>query len=82
VGTSISSGGDGSETTERGENALRTNPQIRYFNARRGYVRCQASEKHFRADYRLLEYVTRPGSPVATRAAWAVEPGRLVPERA
>jgi alkaline phosphatase D len=82
VGTSISSGGDGSETTERGENVLRTNPQIRYFNARRGYVRCQASEKHFRADYRLLEYVTRPGSPVATRVAWAVEPGRLVPERA
>ena len=81
VGTSISSGGDGSDMTPRGEGVLRANPQIRYFNARRGYVRCEATPSRFRADYRLVEYVTRPGSPIATKVSWTVEPGRLIPER-
>ncbi|MEP7363891.1 MAG: alkaline phosphatase D family protein, partial [Acidobacteriota bacterium] len=81
VGTSISSGGDGSESTQRGEDVLRVNPQIRYFNSRRGYVRCEATSMHFRADYRLVDYVTKPGAPVATKASWAIEPNRLIPER-
>ena len=81
VGTSISSGGDGFDMTPRGEDVLRVNPQIRYFNARRGYVRCEAAPTSFRADYRLVDYVTRPGAPVATKVSWTVEPGRLIPER-
>jgi len=81
VGTSISSGGDGADITPRGEDVLRVNPQIRYFNARRGYVRCSATPSAFRADYRLLDYVTKPGSPIATKVSWTVEPDRLMPER-
>lgn len=82
VGTSISSGGDGSETTERSSPVLSVNPQIRYFNGRRGYVRCEVSPKSWRSDYRLIDYVTKPGAPVATKASFIVEPGRLTVEKA
>lgn len=82
VGTSISSGGDGADTSERAAAVLSANPQIRYFNGRRGYVRCEVAPKSWRADYRLLDYVTKPGSPVTTRASFAVEPSRLVVEKA
>jgi alkaline phosphatase D len=81
VGTSISSGGDGVDRTERADAVLRVNPQIRYFNGRRGYVRCEMTRKTCRADYRLLDYVTRPGSAIATKASFTVEPGRLTMER-
>jgi alkaline phosphatase D len=82
VGTSISSGGDGTDLTERANVALSTNPQIRYFNGRRGYVRCEVTPKTWRTDYRLLDYVTRPGSGIATKASFMVEPGRLSVQQA
>lgn len=82
VGTSISSGGDGADTAERADRMLPVNPQIRYFNGRRGYVRCEVTPKLWRTDYRLVDYVTRPGAPVATKASFTVEPGRLTVERA
>ncbi len=40
VGTSITSGGDGAETTPAGETMLAENPHIKFFNGLRGYVRC------------------------------------------
>jgi len=82
VGTSISSGGDGADMTERVEKMLPVNPQIRYFNGRRGYVRCEVTPQLWRTDYRLVDYVTKPGAPVATKASFTVEPGRLTVERA
>jgi alkaline phosphatase D len=82
VGTSISSGGDGADTTERAERMRTVNPQIRYFNARRGYVRCELSPEKWRTDYRLLEYVTKPGSPIATKASFVLERGNSVPQSA
>lgn len=80
IGTSISSGGDGAERNERVEKMLPANPQIRYFNGKRGYVRCEVTRETWRTDYRGVEYVTRPGSPIATKASFTIAPGRMVIE--
>lgn len=81
VGTSISSGGDGMDTTKRAEDVLSANPQVRYFNGRRGYVRCEVTAKAWKTDYRVLPYVTKPGAPIATHTSFTIEPGRLVLEK-
>jgi alkaline phosphatase D len=48
---------------------------LRFFNGQRGYVRCSVTPEAWRSEYRVLEYVTRPGSPIATRATFIVENG-------
>ena len=40
VGTSISSGGDGSDTPKARAHLTAENPFVKYFNSERGYVRC------------------------------------------
>ncbi len=82
VATSISSGGDGAEMTERSANMMPQNPQIRYYNGRRGYIRCEVTPTSWRSDYRVVPYVTRPGAPIETRASFVIEPGRLRPQKA
>ena len=76
VVTSISSGGDGVDTRDTTAALLAENPAIRFYNAQRGYVRCDLTPDRCRADYQVLEYVTRPGSPISTRASFVVEDGR------
>jgi alkaline phosphatase D len=76
VGTSISSGGDGSDLPESMKPVLSENPFVRFHNDQRGYVVCDVGKRAMRADYRVMEYVSRPGSPVRTRAAFAIEAGR------
>ncbi len=76
VGTSISSGGDGADVRDGTAALLAENPAIRFYNAQRGYVRCELTPARCRADYQVLEYVTRPGSPISTRASFVVEDGR------
>jgi alkaline phosphatase D len=61
VTTSISSGGDGSESRDEIAAVLPENPHIRYFNNRRGYVRTRITPDEMRADFRVLPYVSRPG---------------------
>ncbi|MFY1621503.1 alkaline phosphatase D family protein, partial [Micromonospora sp. WMMD736] len=72
VTTSISSGGDGSDTREDTAAALAANPHIRYFSNRRGYLRARITADELRADFRQLPYVTRPGAPVVTAASFVV----------
>lgn len=76
VGTSISSGGDGRAGTNRLDRTRQTNPHIRYFNGQRGYVRVEVTSALWRADYRIVPYVSRPGAPVETAASFVVESGR------
>lgn len=76
VGTSISSGGDGSPMTSEGELILEHNPHIPYYSARRGYVRATVTPGSWTADYRAVDYVTREGAPIRTDATWVVEDGR------
>ena len=81
VGTSISSSGDGSDVRDNTAALLAENPWIRFFNSQRGYVRCDLTPEQCRADYQVLEYVSRPGSPISTRASFVVEDGRPGAER-
>jgi alkaline phosphatase D len=75
VGTSISSGGDGSDTRPDTPEVLRKNPHVRFFNAQRGYVRCTADGEKWLAEYRVMDFVTRPGGNISTRASFAVRNG-------
>jgi len=76
VGTSISSGGDGAEERPTTQAQYRENPHLKWFNGQRGYVKCTVTPAEYRADYRVVPYVLKPGAPVATRSSWTVENGR------
>ncbi|MDX2269047.1 MAG: alkaline phosphatase D family protein [Bryobacter sp.] len=82
VCTSISSGGDGADMVERVEKMMPANPQIRYFNGKRGYVRCEVKQNSWRTDYRGVDYVSKPGAPIVTKASFTIAPGSLKVERA
>ena len=74
--TSITSGGDGSEVSAAWEQLRRHNPHIRYHSNRRGYIACEATPATMRADFKVLDHVTRPGSPVRSGGSLVVEAGR------
>jgi alkaline phosphatase D len=76
VGTSISSGGNGVASPNRMEEMLAENPFVKFHNAQRGYVLCEATPRQWRTDYRVVEYVNRPGAPVSTAATFVVEDGQ------
>ena len=75
VGTSITSGGDGSDVRSDTGETLAENPHVKFFNNQRGYVRCTLTPETWRADYRVVPYVSQPGSRVFTRASFVVESG-------
>ena len=79
VGTSITSGGDGSDAASP---MAAANPHIKYFNNRRGYVRVAVKPSRMTADYRVVPFVSKPGAPVETRASWTVEAGQPGAEKA
>lgn len=76
VGTSISSGGDGPLKPKGLDLTLAENPFVKFHSAERGYVRCEVSPQRWRSDYRAVEFVTRPGAPLHTRASFVVEAGK------
>jgi alkaline phosphatase D len=73
VGTSITSGSGGHD---RPSPVLALNPHPKFFNSRCGYVRVNLTRSHWRADFRVVPFVSRPGAPIETRATWVVEAGR------
>ncbi|MGE2836624.1 alkaline phosphatase D family protein [Mycobacterium sp. SMC-4] len=75
VTSSISSGGDGSDTRADAEAILPENPHIRYFSNRRGYVRTRITGDEVRADFRTVPFVTTPGAPVQTGASFVIPDG-------
>jgi alkaline phosphatase D len=76
VGTSISSGGNGREMNPAGAAILQGNPHVRFYNAQRGYVRCTVTPGRWTSDYRVVDFVDRPGGAVRTAGSFAVEAGR------
>ncbi len=76
VGTSLSSGGDGGDGTEREAEFRADNPHLHFFNGQRGYVRCSVTADRLTADFRVVPFVTRPDAPIGTRATFVVEDGR------
>lgn len=75
TGTSVTSGRDGIDHDQTGLTLLAENPHIKYHNFQRGYVRCSLTRDEWRADYRVLPYVTQPGATAFTRASLVIENG-------
>jgi alkaline phosphatase D len=75
VGTSISSSGDGQRESEHQSTLLAENPFVKFHNRERGYVTCEVTPKAWRSDFRTVEYVTRKGAPINTRASFVVQDG-------
>jgi len=77
VGTSISSGGDGTDRSRVMTPAtMSENPHIKWQNSRRGYVSCSVDGDAWTAEYRTVAYVSKPGAPIETPTKWRVEHGR------
>ena len=76
VGTSITSAGDGSQNLEYAESVQLDNPFVRFYNGQRGYVSCTVTPQTWQADYQVVEYVSRPGAPLVTRASFRVDEGQ------
>lgn len=77
VGTSISSGGDGSLVPKHLDETYAENPFVKFHSAERGYVRCEVTPDHWKTDYQAVEYVSKFGAPLRTRASFALEAGRV-----
>ncbi len=76
VGTSITSGGDGSAMPDRVKTVMANNPFLKFYNGQRGYVSCEVTPTQMRARYQGVDYVSKPGAPLVTRATFVVENGR------
>jgi alkaline phosphatase D len=81
VGTSISSGGNGTAAPPSQEAILAENPSVRFHSQQRGYVRVGVTTEAVRADFEVVDFVDRPGGTVSTAASFRIENGRpgLVP---
>ncbi|MBD2338798.1 alkaline phosphatase [Calothrix sp. FACHB-156] len=75
VCSSISSGGDGNETIPAYVNSS-DNPHIKFYNNRRGYVRCTLTPNLWKADYLSMSEVTTPSGTLSKRASFVVENDR------
>ena len=76
IGTSISTGGDGSDSIPAIEATFPDNPQVKFYNSQRGYVRCEVTRNALTADFRVVQKVSVPESPASTRASFVIEAGR------
>jgi alkaline phosphatase D len=76
VGTSVTSGGDGSRQTDLDRTLLSANPHFKYINSQRGYVRCRVTPRTYEADFRVLDHVVnRRDGAVRTDATAVIEHG-------
>lgn len=75
VGTSISSSGDGQRVPVGLDRLMEQNPCVKFHNAKRGYVRCDLAPGRWQSDYRIVEYVQKPGAPIETCASFVLEVG-------
>ena len=82
VGTSITTGGDGSDVRPTTAAVLSENPHVKFFNGQRGYVRCSLTPERWQTDYRVIASVTQPDAPVNTIASFIVENSRPGARRA
>lgn len=81
IGTSITSGRDGSERWPSLRQYETQVPSMKFHNNRRGYVRCLVTPDAWHADYRTVPYVMRPDAPVETAASFVTHAGRPGAER-
>ncbi|MFM1801225.1 MAG: Alkaline phosphatase, partial [Planctomycetota bacterium] len=76
VGTSISSGGDGSASVPYLDLLKSRNPGVKYHGIQRGYVLCTLTPEVWQSDYRVVEKVTVENAAVTKNASFVVESGK------
>jgi alkaline phosphatase D len=77
VGTSISSGGNGSDTSPDTDAVMAVNTQqLKFINSQRGYFICDLTPERWVSEFKVLDRVTTPDGKLSTRAKWAVESGK------
>lgn len=81
VCSGISSTGDGKGGEDYPE-LYGAFPNVKFHNRQSGYVTCEVTPAAWTADFRTLEYVSRPGSPLLTPAKFVVPAGQSRLERA
>jgi alkaline phosphatase D len=74
VCTSITSGGNGSATTTVPNGA--SNPHMRFYSNRRGYVRTRITPSQITADFRSVATVTEHGAPATTARTFIIHDGQ------
>jgi len=82
VGTSITSGGVGTDQPQGLDALLAENPAVRFHNRERGYVRCTLTRKAWQSDYVVVDDIRQPSARAFTRASFVVEAGRPGAKRA
>ncbi|GAA1764210.1 hypothetical protein GCM10009712_10900 [Pseudarthrobacter sulfonivorans] len=73
VCTSITSTSNGSGSAT--DPTMAWNPPLKFYNDNRGYVNTRITKDAVTADFRVLDYVRKPGSPVSTKASFAIQDG-------
>jgi alkaline phosphatase D len=73
VASSITTGGDGFDINDAFQKTLEINPHMKFINNRRGYSIHEATDKKMEVSFRAVDYVTRQGAPLVTKAKFAVE---------
>jgi alkaline phosphatase D len=81
LGTSISSEGDPFIPQTQFDGSAK-NPQLKFFDNHRGYVRCSVERSRLTADFRAVSTVTQPTATVSTVATFVVDDGRPGAHRA
>lgn len=76
VTTSLSSGGNGSDTYSTIKAFKAANPCIQYHNNRRGYILCTITPENYQADFMTIDTVTKAGGKTTKAASFTVETGR------
>jgi len=82
VGTSITTGGDGSDLRPGAAAILARNPHCQLLNDQRGYLVCDVTPARWDTTFKVLDYVTRPGGAITVRARFALEAGVAALHRA
>ena len=75
LGTSISSEGDPVQPATQFDPSVK-NPQLRFFDNHRGYVRCTIDRARMTADFRAVSTVLHPTATVSTTASFAIDDGK------
>ena len=75
VATSISSGGDGEDVRKTSAYIRDHNPQCPFINSQRGYMVHDVGRDRWRADFKVVDQISRPGGALSLRRSYLVARG-------
>ncbi|MDQ1154229.1 alkaline phosphatase [Brevundimonas sp. SORGH_AS_0993] len=75
VGTSISSGGNGSDRRADYDRFMAANPQLKFLNNQRGYLVCEARPDRWTTQFKVLDKVSDRDGTLSLRQTLVIEAG-------